>query len=462
MDQFKLLATTEKSEADRVRAVQSEEGHLRAQVTFEDPELNLYAYYALISRLFFKFNRRFLLCSPQFIRQALILKMGFERPSKVQAATLPLIMQQKNIIAQAQSGSGKTVAFTCGMLSRIDLADRSGVQAICLSPTRELSDQIYRDALIPLSTYMEGLVVEKALAGMRVAKGAKSNAHLIVGSPGRILDLYKQGYFNFNSVKIFVLDEADAMVARTPKARSLASQTLEIKAAIPDSAQILFFSATFTPDILTFSKTIVPRAYTITLKNTESLVLKVIRQIAITTTNVPGGKLKVLQDIYTNLSIQQSIVFCQMKEEVNTVSRMMTETGFPVSILHGDLENEERDRVMDDFRHGRSKVLITTNALARGVDIPTVAVVVNYDLPVLQNKTKKEPDFATYVHRIGRTGRFGRQGTAINFLHTPEDALIMKQIEEFYCPGGGKMLTDWDPNDIESLAEDHNSRSSGI
>lgn len=388
--------------------------------------------------------------------------MGFERPSKVQAATLPLIMDQKNIIAQAQSGSGKTVAFTCGLLSRIDLADRSGVQAICLAPTRELASQIYRDAMVPLSTYMEGLVIEQALAGMRVARGAKSNAHLIVGSPGRILDLYKQGYFTFSTVKIFVLDEADEMVAKTAKGRDLGAQTLEIKAAIPESAQILFFSATFTADILKYSKSIVPKAYSVTLKNTESLVLKVIRQVTINTTDVAGGKLKVLQDIYTALSIQQSIVFCGMKKEADAVSRMMIDTGFPVSTLHSDLENDQRDRVMEDFREGKSKVLVTTNALARGVDVPTVAVVVNYDLPVIRKGAKIEPDHATYVHRIGRTGRFGRQGTAISFIHTAQDADIMSKIEAYYCPDGGKMLTVWDPDDIEGLADDHNSRSSGL
>lgn len=398
--------------------------------------------------------------SPPFLRDALILKMGFERPSKVQAATMPLIMQHKNVIAQAQSGSGKTVAFTCGILNRIDLADRSGVQAVCLSPTRELSDQIYRDALLPLSSYMEGLVIEKALKGMTVTKGAKSQAHVVVGSPGKILDLYKQGYFTFSSVKIFVLDEADAMVAAGAQAKTMAAQTLEIKGAIPSSAQILFFSATYTPEMIKYSKSIVPQAYAVTLKNTESLVLKVIRQISIITTNVAGGKLKVLQDIYTNLSMQQSIVFCEMRDEADSVSRMMIDTGFPVSTLHGELLPEARDAVMDAFREGRSKVLITTNALARGVDIPTVAVVVNYDLPVIKKgKKDKEPDFATYVHRIGRTGRFGREGTAINFLHTAEDIAIMNKIEEFYCPNGGKMLTIWDANDIEGLAEDHNSRA---
>ena len=388
--------------------------------------------------------------------------MGFERPSKIQAATLPYIMDGKNIIAQAQSGSGKTVSFTCGILNQIDVRPGSGVQAICLSPTRELANQIYRDALVPLSTYMEGLIIEEALAGKKVERDSRSNAHVVVGSPGKVLDLYKHRYFDFSTVKIFVLDEADAMVARTAQARSLGSQTLEIKKAIPDTAQILFFSATFTPEILKFSKSIVPKAYVITLKNTESLVLDVIRQLSIDTKDVVGGKLKVLQDIYTALSINQSIVFCEMKEEAKTVSRMMNDTGFTVSTLHGDLENEQRDAVMEDFRHGKSKVLITTNALARGVDIPTVAVVINYDLPVIKKGTKKEPDYATYVHRIGRTGRFGRQGTAINFIHTAEDAAILQKIEEFYSPGGKKMITPWDADDIMGLAEDHNARSSGL
>jgi ATP-dependent RNA helicase DDX19/DBP5 len=154
---------------------------------------------------------------------------------------------------------------------------------------------------------------------MKVEKGTTSKAHIIVGSAGKILELFQKRYFDLSRVRIFVLDEADAMVATSAQARSMRSQTMAIKDAIPGTAQILFFSATFTPEILEFSKTIVPTSYTITLKNTESLVLKEIRQIAITTSGVAGGKLKVLQDIYTAMSINQSIVFCDMKNEANQV-----------------------------------------------------------------------------------------------------------------------------------------------
>jgi ATP-dependent RNA helicase DDX19/DBP5 len=389
--------------------------------------------------------------------------MGFERPSKIQAATLPLIMDQKNIIAQAQSGSGKTVSFSCGMLSRVD-PSLPATQALCLAPTRELADQIVRDALQPLSSTLPGVTIMKALAGVSVPPGSRCSAHVVVGTPGKVLEFMRHNYLNLSQVRIFVLDEADEMVANSASSRTLGAQTVEIKAAVPASAQILFYSATFTPEILAFSKKIVPKAYQITLKSTESLVLKEIKQVVMKTKDVVGGKLKVLQDIYTSFTIMQSIVFCDRITEVDAVAKLMNDTGFSVSVLHSDLGPEQRDKVMEDFRSGNSKVLVTTNALARGVDIPKVAVVVNYDLPVVRKGNKKEPDFATYVHRIGRTGRFGRQGTAINFVHSPEDEAVMAQIEAHYCGGaesGRKMLVEWDANDVAGLAADHNERSEG-
>jgi ATP-dependent RNA helicase DDX19/DBP5 len=439
-DQFKQMAMEEKSRENRIRNLQAKGGtHLAdaSVTTFEDPRLQL----------------------PRHLIDALTRKMKFLRPSKVQAACLPLVIRRENIIAQAQSGSGKTITFCSGLLNVVDPAVRA-VQGLCLAPTRELASQIVRAALRPMSAFSPGVVIEEALAGMRVQRGTRTTANIVVGTPGKVLDLMKQGYFNFSQLRIFVLDEADAMVANSTEARSLAKQTLDIMKEIPSTCQILFFSATFEEEVLAFSRSIVPRAYEVSLKNTESLVLKEIKQVTIDTSRVPGGKLKLLQDIYSMLTIQQSIVFCEEKKEADEVSRAMNEKGFTVSTLHGDLENEERDVVMAAFRGRKSNVLVTTNALARGIDVPSVAVVVNYDLPVKRQKGAKVPDYPTYVHRIGRTGRFGAHGTAINFINNAEDARLMAQIEEYYQPSGG-MLHAWDPTDVEGLAADHNERSQG-
>lgn len=168
---------------------------------------------------------------------------------------------------------------------------------------------------------------------------------------------------------------------------------------------------------------------------------------------VPGGKLQVLKDIYDFMTVQQGIVFVETIENCNAVAKMMQDAGLAVSVLHSDLKGEMRDKVFGDFKDGRSKVLIATNALARGVDVPAVAVVVNYDLPVIRfgGPGKVRADEATYLHRIGRCGRFGRKGTAISFLATQEDFDILESIERYYSPLK-PMTIEWDANDVEGLA----------
>lgn len=258
-------------------------------------------------------------------------------------------------------------------------------------------------------------------------------------------------------MRIFVLDEADKMVEE----RSLGADTLAIRNKLSPNVQILFFSATYTKEIIAYARKIVPRAYLVTPRSTEELVLDVIFQVRMDVNRCRGGKLQVLQDIYDFMTLQQSIVFVEMRRDADSVAAMMRQAGFEISVLHGELSPQDRDRVMDDFRLGRTKVLITTNALARGVDVPAVAVVVNYDLPVQRlGSNKQVADEATYLHRIGRCGRFGRRGTAINFLEKPDDFAVMETIERHYSPEK-RMTTDWDPTDIEGLSEAIKERPEG-
>jgi ATP-dependent RNA helicase DDX19/DBP5 len=381
--------------------------------------------------------------------------MRFEKPSAIQASTLPIIFEGHNIIAQAQSGAGKTIAFVIGMLTAVD-PRVPAPQALCLTPTREIANQIIDDAVKPLSSRIPGIRYECGIAGREVDPDSHCTAQVIVGTPGTIKRWIKDGYLNTKHIRIFVLDEADTMVAE----KALGGETVLIKQKINPRAQILLFSATYTQEIMDYAKKIVPLAYVIRPPRREELVLDVIFQVRMDINKCRGGKLQVLKDIYSFLTLQQSIVFVEMKTEADAVTSMMKQAGFEVSTLHGGIANEERDRVMNDFRAGRTKVLIATNALARGVDVPAVAAVVNFDLPTERVGQHIVADPSTYLHRIGRCGRFGRRGTAINFLEKENDFKILEAIEKYFRPEK-RMTTDWDPNDIEGLSEAIKERPEG-
>lgn len=378
--------------------------------------------------------------------------MGFERPSEIQRTALPIVLDGHNLIAQAQSGAGKTIAFTVGMLNRVDLT-QNYCQAICISPTKELADQIMKKAVLPLASYMEGIRIESARQGDE-ATGKFCQSHVIVGTPGKVLSWLNKGYINGSRVKILVVDEADVMVSKESRKKGLGVDTLSIRGKLSPQCQILFFSATYTDEVIDFSKRIIDRAYVIKLGAKEELVLDDIKQlwVDIKKRREAGGKVGVLKDIYKFLTIQQSIIFVNEREVADDVSRQMRADGFSVSTLHRSI-TESRDEIMEAFRRGDSKVLVATNALARGVDVPAVAVVVNFDLPVHAGNGPKGADTETYIHRIGRTGRFGKKGTAINFVASENDLRLLREIEREYNPDGTTpMINEWDVNDIEGLA----------
>jgi ATP-dependent RNA helicase DDX19/DBP5 len=288
---------------------------------------------------------------------------------------------------------------------------------------------------------------------------------------------------NVQYVRIFVLDEADHMVDKNTGAN-----TLQIKKALNPAVQTLFFSATYTPDVIKMSQVIifeiflfvfyfcfivhtvtmsgsvqqkiVPKAYLIRPQTQEELVLDVIFQVRMDVTRIRGGKLQALKDIYGFLAIQKSIIFVERKCDVDLIAALLYEAGLAVSPIHGGMTHEERDFIMDQFQKGLSKVLITTNVLARGFDDPEVAVVVNYDIPVQLVNGKRIGDEVVYLHRIGRCGRFGRKGTAITFVETPEEKFMLEQIEKFYSPHQ-RLTTDWDPMEIEELSAEIRNRPEG-
>ena len=386
---------------------------------------------------------------PKPILEALELDMNLKRPSPIQALTVPLMIEGRSVIAQAQTGSGKTVAFTIGLLSRVDLSVNQ-VQCLVLAPTRELADQIVTDAVIPLSSrYSPQLKVEKALAGNEIGRGAKCSSHVIVGTPGKVKSWLSKKYFKLDALKVMVLDEADFMVKDSVLGATFRKEVGEIRKGCPN-AQMLLFSATFPAECMDYCNTLCPGATTVAVPKND-LMLKEIFQVRM---RVPaGGKLPVLQDLYEILGVQSSIVFLETKKEADEVTRMMNEAGFKVSTLHGGIDGADRDKVMSDFRKQITRFLITTPVLARGVDVPAVSVVVNYTIPrmkVSRNSDATVPDAEQYLHRIGRTGRFGRSGLAITLIESEQDLKDLMAIENEYSPGK-RMTTEWSSEDIAGL-----------
>uniref|UniRef100_A0A6S9ILH9 RNA helicase n=2 Tax=Ditylum brightwellii TaxID=49249 RepID=A0A6S9ILH9_9STRA len=376
-----------------------------------------------------------------------VFTMGFERPSAIQEEALPRILADppRNLIGQAQSGSGKTAAFVIGMLYRIEVDTPATTQALCVTPTRELAVQIFTKSVTPMACNMKGLKVQLALSGENIEKGQTLDAHMVVGTPGKIVDWLKKRILRPNKIKVFVLDEADNMVGESGHR----ANSLLIKKQMPKRCQSLFFSATFPPKVVDFATKMVYKPDKILLESEEVLVLDVIKQLWIDTQLYEGGKLAFLADIYSLLTIGQSIVFVGTKREADAVNHTLNEAGYSCSVLHGQVENVERDATMEAFRTEKSKVLITTNVLARGVDVDNVTLVVNYDVPVDKNG---DPDFETYLHRIGRTGRFGRKGTAINLIADQRSIEVLAAIEAHFSMGGKEMIHNA-PADPEQLAD---------
>lgn len=243
----------------------------------------------------------------------------------------------------------------------------------------------------------------------------KKGVHVIVATPGRVIDLIKKEYIKLESLSVFVLDEADEMLSRGFK-----QQIQEIFKFLPPDVQVGLFSATMPNEILEISKDFMREPAKILVKK-ENLTLEGIRQYYVA---IPEEKFKfnVLSDIYKNLEIQQALIYCNSRKRVEYLANEMKKNDFTVSAIHGEMKQEERSQIMKEFRTGSSRVLITTDLLARGIDVQQVSLVINFELPI-----NKE----SYLHRIGRSGRFGRKGTAINFV-TPKDATFLKEIQEYY------------------------------
>ena len=341
---------------------------------------------------------------------------GFDKPSPIQQRAILPVIEKRDVIAQAQSGTGKTGTFAIGLLQRID-PSLNKCQALVLAPARELAQQITQE-VSAIGDYLK-VKVHACVGGTNVREDMailRSGVQVVVGTPGRVMDMIQRRCLQVDALKLFILDEADQMLDRGFK-----DQIYEIfSCGLPADTQVALFSATMPKEALDLTTKFMREPATILVKR-EELTLDGIKQFYIAVEK-EEWKLEVLADLYETLTIAQCIIFCNNRERVDWLTAQMQAKDFPVSATHGEMEAKEREQVMREFRSGATRVLITTDLLARGIDVQQVQLVINYDLP-----TNRE----NYIHRIGRSGRFGRKGVAINFV-TGDSAVYLKDIEEFY------------------------------
>ncbi len=340
-----------------------------------------------------------------------VAEMGFELPTPIQAKAIPVLISGRDLIGGAQTGTGKTAAFGLPIIQRVD-ASRVEPQALILAPTRELAVQVAGD-LHDFAKH-SGLRVVPVYGGQpidRQFRSLRSGAHIVVGTPGRVLDHLRRGSLSIANVSICVLDEADEMLAL-----GFAEDMEAILAELPEQRQLAFFSATMPARILALTKKFLNDPVNVTIKS---------KQRTLDTTNQtyyevpPGKKLEALARVLDMETPGPTIVFCRTRQETNDLSENLRLRGYNTEALHGDMNQQERDRVMRRFRDGQADLLIATDVAARGLDIDTVTHVINYDIPW---------DVEQYIHRIGRTGRAGRTGDAITLVSGRERAQL-KNIE---------------------------------
>ncbi|XP_045605810.1 DEAD-box helicase Dbp80 isoform X2 [Procambarus clarkii] len=353
-----------------------------------------------------------------------IYEMGFKLPSKIQEVSLPTLLAEPpvNMIAQSQSGTGKTAAFALAMLSRIDTS-RKCCQALCLSPTMELALQTL-DCIKQMGNKCKDITIRSAVKGESVSRGQKITEHIVIGTPGKVVDwVTKYKCLELRNCKVFVLDEADVMIAT----QGHQDQSVRIHKQLPQNCQMMLFSATYVDEVVTFAEAIIKDPVTLRLKREEETLTN-IRQMYVECRN-QDEKYEAIANIYT-IPVGSAMFFCHTKQNANWLATRLKEDGHQVALLTGDLTPDERVRVLLRFREGTERVLICTNVLARGIDVDTVNLVVNYDLPRLYGS--KRADCETYLHRIGRTGRFGKTGNAINIVDGEDDVRLLREIEEHF------------------------------
>ncbi len=373
-----------------------------------------------------------------------IYNYGYERPSEIQSKGIGPIISGRDVIGQAQSGMGKTATYSISTLQVIDHKIRD-TQAIILANTRELAAQV-ESVISNLGRYMK-VNVCLSISGIPVKNNMdalRNRPHIVVGTPGRIYDMIKRKALRTNMVKIMVIDEADEMIKDSNEKFveegnakfGFLEQIKYIFQYLPNTMQVALFSATMPPDFFELTEKFMRNPVRILIEP-ENLTLNGIKQYYIDIEK-NEYKFEILCDLYDVLSVSQSIIYCNSRKMVEDLSNKLRDSNFSVSYIHGSMTPLEREEKLKEFIAAQSRVLVSTDLLSRGIDVQQISVVINYDIP-------KSVD--NYLHRIGRSGRYGRKGVAINF-NTPYDDSKLKAIERHY-----NIEMEQFPTNAESIAE---------
>ena len=363
-----------------------------------------------------------------------VMSYGFEHPSPIQQKAIKPLLGGYDVIAQAQSGTGKTATFCIGTLGSIDYT-KNEIQTIILAHTLELANQIetvfknigmHLDLRIGIAA--KSIPIRDNIEQLLGNRTGGLLPHVVIGTPGRVLDILTKNIINANTIKLLILDEADELLSD--------GFLLQIKNIISSlaNAQIGLFSATMEPRFFEMTQKFMRNPMTILLKK-EELTLEGIKQYYIDC-HKNEYKFDTLCDLFSLISISQTIIYCNHYQSVDTLSKRLQEQNFKVSSIHGNMDIAEREVAMRDFRNLVSRVLISTDLLGRGIDIQQVSIVINYDIPL---------KIESYIHRIGRSGRHGRKGTALNFVNDA-DLKRLTDIEKYY-----NTLILPLPNDVEKV-----------
>jgi len=362
-----------------------------------------------------------------------IYAYGFEQPSKIQKVAIVPMSKHNDILAQSQSGTGKTGAFTIGSLSVVDTSIKAP-QVLVICPTRELSQQTERVAR-SLGNFM-GLKVLSATGGNQLRSdivALKSGAQFVVGTPGRIYDLIRRGDLSVDYIQYIILDEADQML------EDLFAEQIKciIDNKFPSTCHLALFSATMPVNVLEIAEKYLHNPVRVLLPPDE-VTLDGIKQYYVKMDR-EEWRLPVLLDLYQQIAVNQALIYVNKRQKAEWLAKQLSSQGFTLEFIHGEMEVSERKKRMDDFRSGTVRVLISTDLLARGIDVQQVSLVINFELPIQREN---------YVHRIGRSGRYGRKGIAINLV-SEEEMKMIQDIEEHYSTSITEL-----PDNLSSLGSD--------
>ena len=346
-----------------------------------------------------------------------IYAYGFDSPSVIQRKALLTIFDKKDIIAQAQSGTGKTGVFTIGVLQKVN-TEINKTQAMILAPTRELAKQIY-DVITSIGSMVKNIRFHLLIGGTSTDEDAHQlktiMPHIIVGCPGRVYDMMRRNHIISKDINLLVLDEADEMLSVGFK-----DQIYNIFQYLSADIQVGLFSATMPNELQSLTDKFMRNPVRILVKS-EMLTLEGIKQYYVAL-NDDTQKYATLKDIFNIISMSQCIIYCNSIKRVMDLTDAMINDGFPVCCIHSNMDKTKRDEAYTDFKAGKHRFLISSNVTSRCIDVQQVRTVLNFDLPKC---------IFNYLHRIGRSGRWGRKGTAINFV-TRWDIKTMKDIERHY------------------------------